>query len=75
MGGKAAGSQSGPLFLQMAALRACAENNPASLARWDRADLLKNAIARERGYIRRFCGGDDSRTFLVERGVALLACW
>lgn len=62
-----------PLFLQMAALRACAEKNTASLARWDRTDLLKDAVGRERNYIRRFCNGDGTLTFLMERGVALLA--
>jgi Tetratricopeptide repeat len=61
-----------PLFLEMAALRACAENRAASLARWDRAELLTDAIARERDYILRACRGDATQTLLVERGVALL---
>jgi tetratricopeptide (TPR) repeat protein/nucleoside phosphorylase len=61
-----------PLFLQMAALRACAENDTSKLTQWGQEELLEDAVRRERNYIERVCDPNSTRVTLVERGVALL---
>jgi len=61
-----------PLFLQLAALRACAENDTSKLTQWGQEELLGDAVGRERDYIKRECSGDSTRATLVERGIALL---
>jgi tetratricopeptide (TPR) repeat protein len=61
-----------PLFLQMAALRACAEGDTSGLARWGREDLLHDAVERERQYVEKRFGAGATRTLLAERGIAFL---
>ena len=66
------GTQGRPLFLQMAALRACAENNTSKLTQWGQEDLLQDAVGRERDYVKRHCDSNSTRAVLTERGIALL---
>ncbi len=66
------GTQGRPLFLQMAALRACAENNTSKLTQWGQEDLLQDAVGRERDYVKRHCDSNSTRVVLTERGIALL---
>ena len=61
-----------PLFLQMAALRACAENDTSKLTQWGQEELLEDAVRRERDYIKRDRGPNSTRATPVERGVAFL---
>ena len=65
-------TQGRPLFLQMAALRACAENNASKLTQWGQVELLQDAVARERNYVKRRCDSNSARATTAERGIALL---
>lgn len=56
----------------MAALRACAERDTARLTQWGQADLLEDAVPRERDYVKRRCGLNATRALLAERGAASL---
>ncbi len=67
-GGKFAGGSKA--FLQMAALRACAERDTARLTQWGQADLLEDAVSRERDYVKRRRGLNATRALLAERGAA-----
>jgi len=64
-----------PLYLQMAALKACFEGRAEYLVQWRREDLVKDATDRERKYLQRlFAQGDSPPGLvdLVERAAALL---
>ena len=61
-----------PLFLQMAALRACNDNDTSRLGHSGQAELVKYTVERDREYIRKQCGPDQARAAMVERGAGLL---
>ena len=61
-----------PLYLQMAAIHACERNSAVQLPGWGRGELLRSAVARERMYVKKECGGDIDLCTAVEHVTAIL---
>jgi len=61
-----------PVYLQLAAIRACETGSAVNITDWDQGDLLQWAVARERAAVRGLCP-KGSDPILVERAVAYLA--
>lgn len=61
-----------PLFIEMAALRACAANDTSRLAKWGQGELIADMVERARIYIRKYCSGGTAAAELVERAIALV---
>ncbi|KIX13066.1 tetratricopeptide repeat protein [Dethiosulfatarculus sandiegensis] len=64
-------TQMRPLFVQMAAIHACETGDALGLHHWTMDDLIKNAVEREREFIRKI-HPDASFRICLERAVALL---
>ncbi|MEW6261637.1 MAG: tetratricopeptide repeat protein [Thermodesulfobacteriota bacterium] len=62
-----------PLYLQMAALKACFEGRAENLVNWRREDLVQDGVKRERDYLaRQSTGASHVVRYMVERAIALL---
>ena len=61
-----------PLYLQMAALHACDTGEAKDMPTWTRGKLLKEAVQRERDYVRSECPDNKNLRELVEWMAALL---
>lgn len=62
-----------PLFVEMAALRACAANDTSRITRWGQGELLADLVEREGLYARRYCGSDAVLADLVERAMVIVS--
>jgi tetratricopeptide (TPR) repeat protein len=61
-----------PVFLQLAAIRACETGSTLHIAEWSQGDLLQYAVSRERAYLRGGLGARGNPE-AVERAVAFLS--
>ncbi|TLN25646.1 tetratricopeptide repeat protein, partial [bacterium] len=61
-----------PVFLQLAALKACESGSATNITDWPKGQLLHWAVNRERTFIRAHCP-KSSDSILVERAAAIIA--